>query len=181
MERARARNGTICQQPLAQKLVAAQVNEVPVVYELQMIEVEIDTPLLQGCVLAGVGENLHQRKQCSQPELVVFTADALLQVVEFGLLPARLHHRTRDRHLDSQELVPFSVLPRPRLEETGEPRHLRRIGLGKHICKQAVHFLPLNLLTAKVRISFHFPIGNKLSTSYWERPRMRRIWPLEER
>ena len=69
-------------------------------------------------------EDFHERQQRSQPDLVIRTADTDFQIVQTRLPPAVPHHRPRDRNLDTQELVPFPILPRPGFEKTGKPRHL---------------------------------------------------------
>ena len=73
-------------------------------------------------------KDLHQRQQRGEPHLVILAGDAFFQVLQAGFPPAGLHDLPRHGHLDAEELVALAILPRPRLEEPGQPFHLARIG-----------------------------------------------------
>ena len=90
-------------------------------------------------------EDLDQGKQGCQPDLMVLAGDAFFQLRQVDGAPAFFDHPARHRNLDSQELITFAVLSRPGLEETGQPRHLGRVGLGKHPAQKRVHSLAAEL------------------------------------
>ena len=69
-------------------------------------------------------KDLHQRQQRGEPHLVILAGNALFQVLQAGFPPARFYHLPRHGHLDSEELVALAVLPRPGLEEPGQPFYL---------------------------------------------------------
>ena len=79
------------QQPHAEQWIAAQVHQVPVVDTVGMGEVEIDAAAAVGFRLR-MREDIHQRQQSRQPQLVILAADAALQLLEADVLPARLHN-----------------------------------------------------------------------------------------
>ena len=127
------------EEPFPEEGVAAQVHEVPVVDAVGVGEVELDARLLQRRRLFCVPEHLHQRQQGGEAHFVKFARDAFLEVLEGRLAPAVADHRARHGDLDSQELIPFAVLPGPGLEKPRQPGHLPRVRLRPHLCQKDIH------------------------------------------
>ena len=94
-----------------------------------MRKIKVDALLLKNRILLGMAEDLHQCQQCCQPHFMVFTADALLQILKACFLPAFFHYGARYGDFDTKELVSLAVLARACLEEARKSIHLRWIGL----------------------------------------------------
>ena len=125
----------LVQEPFPEEGVAAQVHQVPVVDAVGVGEVEVDARLAEW----PMPKDLDQCQQRRQPQFVILAGDALLQFGESRLPPAFLDHCPRHGYLDSQELVPLAVLPRPGLEKPRQAGHMPRVGLLQHACQQDVH------------------------------------------
>lgn len=99
--------------------------------------------------LTGMGEDFHQREERGQADFVILAANATLEFREGvgGLAirrqqqvaPASAYNLPCYGDLDSEELIPFPVLPRAAFEEPAEARHLRRIRRRQHLIVESVH------------------------------------------
>ena len=124
----------LVQQPFAQQRIAGEVYQVPVVDAVRMGEVEVYALLPRN----AMPEDFHQGKQCGQPNLVILAGNTFLQLLETDPAPTRFNLFPRDGHLDSQELIPLAILPRPGLEKAGKARHLSGVGVGHHLGKKDI-------------------------------------------
>ena len=111
------KGAVLVKEPFAKERVAGQVHKVPVVYAVRVGKVEVNAAALQRGVLLRVSEDLDQRQQRGEPQLVILAGNALFQFLEAGALPASFHYAARHRHLDTQELVTVAVLSGPGLEK----------------------------------------------------------------
>jgi len=127
------------EEPFAEERVAGEVDEVPVVDAVGVIQIEFDALLLLDRRLLRVPEDLHEGEQGGEAQLVVLAGDAFFEVVETRLPPAFADDRARHGNLDSQELVALAVLAGAGLEEAREPRHLGGVRVREHLCPEDVH------------------------------------------
>ena len=126
------------EEPFAEERVAGEVDEVPVVDAVGVIQIEFDALLLDRRLLR-VPEDLHEGEEGGEAQLVVLAGDAFFEVLETRLPPAVFDNGARHGDLDSQELVALAVLARAGLEEAREPRHLGRVRVREHLRQQGVH------------------------------------------
>ena len=124
----------LVEEPFAEKGIAAEVHEVPVVDVLRVAYIKVDA-LLSDRFLDSLrmAKDLHQRQERREADLVILAGDAFLQIVKTGGGPAGLDDGSGYGNLDSQKLVALAVLAGAGFEKAAEPFDLRRVGRRVHL------------------------------------------------
>ena len=128
------------QEPVSQNFRSCQVYQVPVVGPLGILQIEaqylVATADGGGIVLQPLDGQLlklcHHDEQAAEPHLVPAAHEQLRYLAERCVL-CGLYHFSRQRHLESQELVALAIFARPCLEEPHQVEPLLLIAQRHHI------------------------------------------------
>lgn len=110
--------GTITlQQPGAEDVRGAAIDEVPVVDPFRVREVEADDALLGGGVPFGPAETAHEHQQGEEPLFMPFGVQQVQDVrLAEGIGVGQL--RTDLGHLEPEKVIALTILTGPRFEKT---------------------------------------------------------------